>query len=203
MGTAKSGDSELIRLTMVDYFSEEILVNNIVLPNVPMSHLNTKYSGVTWGDMKNAQRKGTGLDGKAGAREAFWKYVGPNTIVIGHGVMNDLRSLRIIHMLIVDSFAIEHRRFTAKQMEEEKRKNEMIAQGLITDEDLEEERNSKEAAASGEEKVKKKKGGTMSLKTLAKQYLGRDIQMGKGHDSLEDAVAARDLVHYNVLGLGE
>jgi RNA exonuclease 1 len=43
----------------------------------------------------------------------------------------------------------------------------------------------------------------MSLKTLAKQYLGRDIQMGKGHDSLEDAVAARDLVHYNVLGLGE
>jgi DNA polymerase III epsilon subunit-like protein len=46
---------------------------------------------------------------------------------------------------------------------------------------------------------------TNSLKNLAKRYLSRDIQMnGKdGHDSLEDAVAARDVVHYQVLDLNK
>jgi RNA exonuclease 1 len=203
MGTAASGDSELIRLTLVDYFSEEILIDNIVLPDVPMQHLNTRYSGVTWADMRNAQKKGTSLDGKTGARAALWRYVGPNTILVGHGVQNDLRSLRLIHMPIVDSYVTEHKRFKAKEAEEEARKAEMIAQGLIKSEDLEEAKKSKEDGGNAEEKVKKKKGGTMSLKTLAKKYLGRDIQVGKkGHDSLEDAVAARDIVHYNVLGLG-
>jgi RNA exonuclease 1 len=203
MGTAASGDSELIRLTLVDYFSDEILIDNIVLPDVPMQHLNTRYSGVTWADMRNAQKRGTGLDGKAGAREAFWKYVGPNTILVGHGVQNDLRSLRLIHTLVADSLVTESKRFKAKVAEEEARKAEMIAQGLITAEDLEEEKKSIEAGANAEDKVKKKKRGMMSLKMLAKKYLDRDIQVGKkGHDSLEDAVAARDVVHYNVLALG-
>jgi RNA exonuclease 1 len=201
MGTAANGDSELIRLTLVDYFSEEILVDNIVLPDVPMLHLNTKYSGVTWADMRNAQRKRTGLDGKAGARQAVWKYVGPDTIVVGHGVQNDLRSLRLIHKRVVDSFVTEHARVKAKEAEEEVLRLDMIAQGLTKPEDEELGEKSKEAA---EEKQKKKKGGAMSLKTLAKKYLDRDIQKGnKGHDSLEDAIAARDIVHYNVLSLGE
>jgi RNA exonuclease 1 len=114
-----------------------------------------------------------------------------------------LRSLRLIHTLVVDSLVTESKRFKAKVAEEEARKAEMIAQGLITAEDLEEEKKSIEAGANAEDKVKKKKGGMMSLKMLAKKYLDRDIQVGKkGHDSLEDAVAARDVVHYNVLALG-
>jgi RNA exonuclease 1 len=201
MGTATNGDSELIRLTLVDYFSEEILVDNIVLPDVPMQHLNTKYSGVTWADIRKAQRKKTGLDGKPGARQAFWKYVGPDTIVVGHGVQNDLRSLRLIHKHIVDSFLTEYARVKAKEAEEETRRLDMIAQGLLKPEDEELAEKSKDA---GEDKQRKKKGGAMSLKTLAKKYLDRDIQKGsKGHDSLEDAIAARDIVHYNILGLGE
>jgi DNA polymerase III epsilon subunit-like protein len=77
----------------------------------------------------------------------------------------------------------------------------MIAQGLIKPEDEELAEKGKDP---GEEKQKKRKGGAMSLKTLAKKYLDRDIQKGnKGHDSLEDAIAARDVVHYNVLCLGE
>jgi RNA exonuclease 1 len=42
MGTAASGESELIRVTMVDYFSDEILVDNLVEPGVRMLHLNTR-----------------------------------------------------------------------------------------------------------------------------------------------------------------
>lgn len=41
---------------------------------------------------------------------------------------------------------------------------------------------------------------SLSLKTLMKQCLEKDVQTGgrKGHDSLEDAVAARDLVHWQI-----
>jgi hypothetical protein len=43
----------------------------------------------------------------------------------------------------------------------------------------------------------RKGSGALSLKTLAMVRLGREIQAGgkKGHDSLEDALAARDLAH--------
>jgi len=58
---------------------------------------------------------------------------------------------------------------------------------------------SEESVPWGAKKKKKPKGtGDLALKTLAKKLLKRDIQMGGrlGHDSLEDAVAARDVVHF-------
>jgi RNA exonuclease 1 len=61
MGTAASGDPELIRVTLIDYFSEEVLVDNLVDPDVRMQHLNTRYSGVSWADLKNARIKGVCL----------------------------------------------------------------------------------------------------------------------------------------------
>jgi RNA exonuclease 1 len=53
---------------------------------------------------------------------------------------------------------------------------------------------------AAEEKAPVPKPKILSLKTMTKKYPGRDIQTkGKaGHDSLEDAIAARDLVHRNV-----
>jgi RNA exonuclease 1 len=115
MGTAASGDSELIRITMIDYFTSEVLVNNLVEPDVPMQHLNTKYSGVTWADFGRARREGTCLQGKAGARNAIWRFVGTDTVVTGHGTHNDFRSLRWIHPIIVDSWVIEDKFASAKR----------------------------------------------------------------------------------------
>lgn len=64
MGTARSGDSELIRLSAVDYLTGEVLINNLVKPDQPMLHLNTKWSGVTFDQMNEAVRKRTTLKGK-------------------------------------------------------------------------------------------------------------------------------------------
>ncbi|KAH7248449.1 hypothetical protein B0J15DRAFT_63295 [Fusarium solani] len=58
MGVAASGDSELIRKTLVDYFSGEILVDKLVWPEVSLSHLNTRFSGVTWKSMNAARKQG-------------------------------------------------------------------------------------------------------------------------------------------------
>jgi hypothetical protein len=50
------------------------------------------------------------------------------------------------------------------------------------------------------QKKKPKGSGQFSLKTLAKVYLGRSIQQGKrGHDSVEDAIATRDIASWNVV----
>jgi len=215
MGTALSGDAELIRITLVDYFSGAVLVDNIVQPDVPMLHLNTRYSGVTWTDIKNARRQGSILQGKAGARQAIWNYVGPNTVVVGHGVDNDLRALRWLHMPVVDSFITELSCVQLKEAEktqpkdvEEERLKEAEARGetIFTLQQLTDLSLDKGLApAETEEKPRVRKPGNLSLKTLAKRYLDRDIQTkGKaGHDSLEDAIAARDLVHCKVLELME
>ncbi|KAJ4307928.1 hypothetical protein N0V94_009561 [Neodidymelliopsis sp. IMI 364377] len=176
---------------MIDYFSEEILVDNLVEPDVPMRHLNTRFSGVSWADFKNARKTGTCLSGKAGARLAIWKYVGTDTIVIGHGVSNDLRALRWIHTSVVDSLLLESGRLKSKIMEEGKNelpKQENLQNLAACSVGLEE---------CAEKRVHVRRPGGNSLKTLAKKYLNRDIQLNgkRGHDSLEDAIAARDLVH--------
>jgi hypothetical protein len=51
-----------------------------------------------------------------------------------------------------------------------------------------------------QKRAKPKRYGDLALKTIAFTKLGRDIQnAGKaGHDSFEDAMAARDLVHWHI-----
>lgn len=208
MGTAESGDTELIKVTLIDYFTGEILVNNIVEPDVPLRHLNTKYSGVTWGDMREAQRKRTTLKATTGARNAVWRFAGAQTIVIGHGVHNDLRSMKWIHEHIVDSFVIELNIKKRRDEKEKRNEEEAIAKAKADGTYVE---PAKQVITLGEganrtdvlpvRKTRKRKGGDLSLKTLTDKRLGRKIQLGEGttgHDSLEDAIAARDLVHWHI-----
>ncbi|KAF5573933.1 rna exonuclease 3 [Fusarium pseudoanthophilum] len=157
MGTAASGDNELIRLTLIDYFTSQVLIDKFVWPDVPMQHMNTKYSGVTWKMMNEARNKRKCVFGCRNARALVWKFVGPETIVIGHGVNSDLTCLRWIHPRLIDTLIVEG--------------------------------NNRETKTG------------LSLKKLAEERLGRSIQKGKGHDSLEDAIATRDLLHWNVLKL--
>jgi RNA exonuclease 1 len=193
MGTATSGDSELIRVTLVDYFSSAILVDSLVYPDVEMSHYNTRFSGVTKRDMKIARAKGTCFRGRDEARLAVWQFVGPNTIVVGHSVNCDLTAMRWIHPIVVDTLLIESMKAKAAQEKEAKAIAEPIDPAIITD----------MTSNVAQEALKKgRKGpGTLSLKTLAMVRLNREIQSNgnKGHDSLEDALAARDLAHWHVM----
>lgn len=202
MGTAVSGDSELIRITVIDYFTSAILLNSFVEPDVPMSHLNTKYSGVTWADIRNAKRHRRCLMGTRAARRALWQFVDPQTVVIGHGASSDLRALRWIHEAVVDSASVEASRMKKKEEEETAAKKKQQEDGLAEDSEhlpILISGMTLVTGAPAEPKKKKPKGtGDLALKTLAKKYLNRDIQTSGqlGHDSLEDAVAARDVVHW-------
>lgn len=103
---SKAGDSELIRVTVVDYFTGTPLVDRLVWPDAELLHPKTQYSGVTWAQLYHARNTKSCLFGIENARKAVWNLVGPETIVVGHGASNDLRSLRWIHHNIVDSFVL-------------------------------------------------------------------------------------------------
>jgi RNA exonuclease 1 len=98
MFTALFRDSQLIPVALVDYIAETVLINSIVKPDVPILHLNTKSSSVTWANIKNTRRQATIIGSKEGVREAIWKYVESQTFVIGHEACNDLRALKWIHV---------------------------------------------------------------------------------------------------------
>ncbi|KAJ4380403.1 hypothetical protein N0V85_008757 [Neurospora sp. IMI 360204] len=218
MGTSADLESELIRISLIDYFSGQILIDSLVRPLVPMQHMNTRYSGVTRQDIQNAVRNGTCiLGGLEEARKEVWKFVGPETVVVGHSVRNDLGCLRWIHARCVDSLVVEEgvrKKLKAKEEAEwEEKMCEESSMGLEMAavkagktksefvDDEEEKINKKEEEEKKKRERRSREG--MSLKALAEKKLGRVIQDGgkKGHDSVEDAVAARDLIHHHILSL--
>jgi RNA exonuclease 1 len=188
MGTAKSGDSELIRVTLLDYFSGQVLVDNLVQPDVPMLHFNTRYSGVRPIDMDIARRAGTCFYGRDSARNAILKFVGPSTLVVGHSAQHDLTALRWIHPNVVDTYILESSLNDTAEKETSTPLESTLE--LLTPSDV----KIKDNAEGGQKRPKG--SGRLSLKTLSKVKLGQEIQTGRnGHDSVEDALAARDLVH--------
>jgi RNA exonuclease 1 len=156
MGISITGESELIRLTAVDFFTGATLIEKLVCPKAPMKTLNTRYSGVSNAQMTAAVAQRTCLFGRDAARHALLELISQGTVLVVHGGSGDLSSLRILHPHVVDSYILEG--YTLAMNE--------------------------------------KREGGRSLKNLTKVRTGRDIQMkGKeGHDSLEDALAARELV---------
>ncbi|KAM4057958.1 RNA exonuclease [Hirsutella rhossiliensis] len=201
MGTAATGESELIRVSVIDYFSRRVLFDSLVLPQVKMAHYNTRYSGISRQMMEDAHRRRKCLVGRDQARSAVWRLVGPDTIVIGHAGQQDLTSLRWIHPLIVDTLMIEKmRRETERQAEEaakaesagkDSAQNQDGGGGGVDDADGNDQGNEDDSAS--------KREGGLSLKALASQRLNRTIQIrGRGHDSVEDALATRDLLCWQI-----
>lgn len=242
MGVSITNDSVLIRLSVVDYFTSQVLVDSLVVPDEPILHYNTRFSGVNHAQMMQAQAAGTCLRGTAAARDAAWQFVGPDTIVVVHGGNNDFISMRWIHENIIDTMLVESLpvlklQKEAKEAKEAKETKEKVAREMeeaqkgqkgqvdnkvgdtyssshgndarrksasVTQPGQKEKEQGEQQQNSNAKKRKRPKGtGPFALKTLARVRVGRDIQMGRGgHDSTEDALAARDVAHWNVLNMG-
>ncbi|KAJ5779816.1 hypothetical protein N7457_007536 [Penicillium paradoxum] len=144
MGITDLGEQELIRISAIDYFSGEVLIDKLVFPKVKMWHLNVRYSGIDWSQMYTAKDANNVINGRDEARNLLFQYLGPKTVLVMQGGRSDLLALRIRHHHVLDTLSL----------------------------------------ADG------------SLKTKAKKYLDREIQQGRGHDSLEDALACRDIADY-------
>lgn len=96
--------TELIRVTVVDWDTGRTVLDRTVFPFGEIVDLNTHFSGIS--DI-NA---GVTIDGKHyptisfnEARNLLFKFVSAQTILIGHGLENDLNTLRLLHTQVVDT----------------------------------------------------------------------------------------------------
>jgi RNA exonuclease 1 len=96
MGYTTAG-MELIRLTAVDQ-NMNVLLDELVLPANMIIDLNTHYSGIK-------TLEGVKYD-LPSLRQELFKYIDQNTIIVGHGLENDMNALRIIHTNIIDTVAV-------------------------------------------------------------------------------------------------
>ncbi|KAL6945302.1 hypothetical protein ACO0QE_002752 [Hanseniaspora vineae] len=89
---------EMIRLTIVEFFSEKIVYDKIVQPIGEIIDLNTDFSGVSKIDCIFDP---TFIN----AREEYItpKLINKNSLLIGHGLENDLNVMRLVHDKVIDT----------------------------------------------------------------------------------------------------
>lgn len=92
-----TGGMELIRLTAVDE-KMNVLVDELVLPTNMIIDLNSTYSGVN--TLEGAKHDLVSL------RNELFKHMDRDTILVGHGLENDMNALRIVHTNIIDTVAV-------------------------------------------------------------------------------------------------
>lgn len=104
VGVGYSG-SALVYICAVDFLTGEVLVDSLVYPPGigGVTDWRTRIHGIKKEDVLTARTNGTALLGVSGAREELFKFVGADTIIIGHAVRNDLKVLKFQHSIIVDS----------------------------------------------------------------------------------------------------
>lgn len=110
---------ELARVTLIEYQQNDntsssndkdyrVLMDELVLPYPPILDYVTEYSGITAAMVKDVT---TRLEQ---VQASLLTYVGPNDILVGHSLENDLIALRWIHPTVIDTavlFHNSHRKF--------------------------------------------------------------------------------------------
>ncbi|PWN39689.1 ribonuclease H-like protein [Ceraceosorus guamensis] len=91
----------IVRITLVDE-SGEVLVDQLIKPSAPAIDYNTRFSGVSAADFE-ADAATEIFPSLGAAQMAVAEFVGPKTVLIGHGLENDLRAMRLVHDRVADT----------------------------------------------------------------------------------------------------
>ena len=87
------GGYEVSRLTLVDFFNESVLLDVLVEPRCsPVLDYNTKFSGVSAKSYESKELEVLSFDEM---KERLSHFIGPETILIGHSLDNDLLVLEV------------------------------------------------------------------------------------------------------------
>lgn len=91
---------EVARVTLVD-INGEVIYDSYVQPKSTVIDYNTRYSGITKEDLKKPSVKDFDE-----MRNELLGFINSYTILIGHGLNNDLRVLKICHLRVIDTSVI-------------------------------------------------------------------------------------------------
>ncbi|PLB46177.1 hypothetical protein P170DRAFT_479098 [Aspergillus steynii IBT 23096] len=94
---------ECVQLCAVDMITGEAIVDVGVFPLARVTNWVTRYSGMSWKRLKAMEKKGKTVHGWPSARERLFKYINRDTVLVGHALENDLKTLGIVHDNIVDT----------------------------------------------------------------------------------------------------
>ncbi|CUM68418.1 uncharacterized protein PRCAT00006141001 [Priceomyces carsonii] len=86
---------ELLRITAIDFFTGEEVIDILTRPNGKIIDLNTRWSGIS-------EIKPEALNFEE-LIKLLGEVIDADTILIGHGLENDLNSMRLLHSRIVDT----------------------------------------------------------------------------------------------------
>lgn len=106
---------ELLRITAIDFFSGEEVIDILVRPKGKVLDLNTRWSGIA-----NIKEEAVSFEDSI---TLLGEILDSNTILVGHGLENDMNAMRLIHPKIVDTAVLFPRhkatptfRFALKQL---------------------------------------------------------------------------------------
>ncbi|KAI1820109.1 ribonuclease H-like domain-containing protein [Xylaria intraflava] len=100
--------SDLVRISVVDFMTGNIVLDSLVQPVGVVKQWRTRVSGVDAAMLRAAKAdpNTTVLQGWPAAREKIFTLADENTIFIGHALSNDLKILRITTERVVDSLML-------------------------------------------------------------------------------------------------
>ncbi|KAK9363178.1 hypothetical protein V1504DRAFT_446531 [Lipomyces starkeyi] len=181
--------TELIRLTILEFPSNKVLYDTLVKPIGDVIDLNTQYSGVTSVDEPGIPT----FD--AAMKTVLENYIGLETILIGHGLENDLAVMRLCHQKVIDTsilFPLDNPELVSRGY---KRSLKSLASSWLQ-RDIQVSSRSSAVVRSTTAEVISKNSGAGSDSTACSSVGAPEAFTLKqeGHDSIEDAKAAADLV---------
>ncbi|XP_073698699.1 uncharacterized protein [Garra rufa] len=90
---------ELARVTVVNS-SLQVVFDSFVKPDNDVIDYNTRFSGISEDDVKGTSSS------LRDVQTALLSFINADTILIGHGLENDLTSLKIIHSAVIDTSVV-------------------------------------------------------------------------------------------------
>lgn len=87
---------QLARVSVVDVRGRRVY-DSLVQPEYPVLDYNTRFSGIT------PRRLATATRSLRAVQSDLLGFIVADTLLVGHGLENDLRALRLVHSHVVDT----------------------------------------------------------------------------------------------------